>query len=51
MDQITQPAWEKKIEKFWKIFISTNLRASYINPDPPCILADQYWNEENRINK
>ena len=50
MDQLTQPAW-KKIEKFWKILISSNLRASNKFPDPPCIWADQYWYEENTNNE
>ena len=37
--------------KFWKIFISSNLRASNMIPDQPCILADQYWCEENKMNE
>lgn len=47
MDQVTQPAWKK----FWKIFISSNLRASNITPDPACIWADQYWYEENKMSE
>ena len=48
MDQISQPACKWK---FWKISISSNLRASNIIPDSPCIWADQYWYEGNEKNR
>ena len=51
MDQITQPEWKKNLEKFWKIFIYSNLRATNTIPDPPCIWAEQYWYEENKMNE
>ena len=42
---------QKFFEKFWKLFISSNLKASNMIPDPSCIWVEQYWYEENKMNE